>query len=349
MKKLISLLLAALLVCALLLPAGAKTILPPLPLVVNEYGYTYTVAEHEDGNELTDVRYVGPLIVEIGADPAIVHVPKTLGNLPVTAENFTGAVFKDSPEIREFRIDKDHAQFCIDDHGFLFSKDGKTLVSIPNQRVQGIVHIPDDTEALGPCSILTKNPPVKDEKSVCLVIPASVTAIDENFADGKAPVLAGEAGSAAQSFAEENGLPFVLLGEGHTHTYFRIQDDASCTAPGEIWAECPCGAVADFGNTGVIETIPPLGHDWLEHTVEKENGKEYIEIYCTRCGEVRSSTPANTDDCGCRCHKINRTWSISLTKDNWKDVFQNLIFRFKLAFWHLSGTHQYCECGARHF
>ena len=344
MKKLISILLAVLLVCSLLVPAGAKTIFPPILPLVGEYGYTYTVTESEDGNTLSDVHYAGALIVEIGTDTETVFVPKTLGDAPVTAENFTGAVFKDSPEIRAFKTDEDNTQFSVKE-GLLFSKDGKTLVAVPNQLVQGIVRIPDGTEKLGPCSVLMKDPPVKDEKSVCVVIPASVTEIAEDFADGKAPALAGTAGSAAQRFAEANGLTFILLGEGHTHIYFRAVTEATCTNGGKTTVTCPCG------NCILNEQTKPLGHDWYRRTVEKDDGTKYVESYCARCGEIRSSRLADTEEnsCGCRCHQINRTWSISLTRDNWKEVFQNLIFRFKLAFWHLSGSHQYCDCGARHY
>ena len=345
MKKLISLLLTLLLVCALMLPAGAKTILPPLPLVINEHGYTYTVVEHEEGNELTDVRYVGPLIAPIGADTSSVYVPKTLGEVPVTTENFGGAVFSGSPEILAFSVDDDNAQFSVKD-GLLFTKDGKTLIAVPNLLVKGIVRIPDGTEKLGPCSVLIKNPPAEDEKSVCIVIPASVTEIDANFADGKAPVLAGYADSAAQSFAEENGLTFVLLGEGHTHSYFRCVTEATCLHGGETTVTCPCG------NCIFSEQTKPLSHNWRTRETEKEDGKRYLETYCTSCGTVKYSRLADTEDgpaCSCRCHKINRTWSISLTKDNWQEVFRNAIFRIKLAFWRLSGTHLYCECGARHY
>lgn len=349
MKKTISILLALLLVCLLVLPAGATVIYPPLPILSDEYGYTYDVEETEDGKVLTDVRYVGPsLLTPITADAAEgIYVPKTLGDVPVTPENFTGAVFAfyfGSKAQSDFRLDEDNTQFTLID-GMLFTKDGKTLVAVPGNLVQGIVRIPDGTEKLGEYSVVIKNPPVENEQSVCIVIPASVTEIDENFAGGKTPALAGSAGSAAERFAEENGLTFVLLGEGHTHTYFRCEKEATCLHGGEITVTCPCG-VCIYG-----EQSKPLSHNWTTRRTEKEDGKTYIEVYCSRCGEIRSSNLADTEDidCDCLCHKINRTWALEVTKDNWTQVLRNAIFRFKLAFWHLTGTHQFCGCGARHY
>ena len=345
MKKCISLLLTALLLFAVMLPAGATTILPPLFPIADKNGYTFTVNETEEGPVLCDVVFVGTYVYPFSSMAEEAYIPKTLGGVPVTTENFGGAVFSGSPEILAFSVDDDNAQFSVKD-GLLFTKDGKTLIAVPNLLVKGIVRIPDGTEKLGPCSVLIKNPPVEDEKSVCIVIPASVTEIDANFADGKAPVLAGYADSAAQSFAEENGLTFVLLGEGHTHSYFRCVTEATCLHGGETTVTCPCG------NCIFSEQTKPLSHNWRTRETEKEDGKRYLETYCTSCGTVKYSRLADTEDgpaCSCRCHKINRTWSISLTKDNWQEVFRNAIFRIKLAFWRLSGTHLYCECGARHY
>lgn len=345
MKKTISILLSVLLVCALMLPAGAKTIYPPILPIADENGYTYDVEETEGVKELKNVRYVGQVLILIGTDTDTVYVPKTLGDVAVTTENFDGSVFTGAPAFRSFKVDEDNTQFSVKD-GLLFTKDGKTLVAVPNQLMTGIFAIPDGTEKLGKDCIALQDPPVEDEKGVCIVIPASVTGIDEAFVGGKAPVLAGYAGSAAQSFAEENGLTFVLLGEGHAHTYFRTVTEATCENSGTTKVICPCGDCI------FTETTKPLGHDWYKRTTEREDGKTYAEIYCAACGKIQQSYPVDSEGhavCSCRCHQINRTWSISITKDNWKDVFQNLIFRFKLAIWHLSGTHQYCECGARHF
>ena len=338
MKRTVSLLLTAVLLLSLALPAGAKVILPPLPLLTTEHGYTYTVEETEEGKTLSGVRYT-----ESEEDTA--YVPKTLGGVPVTTDNLDGTAFLNGPAIAAFAVDEDNTQFSVRD-GLLFSKDGKTLIAVPNAAVRGIVRIPDGVEALGTHCLDLRNPPVEDEKGVCVCIPASVTSIAPDFVGGKAPAIAGEANTAAEAFAAENGLPFLLLGEGHTHTYFRCVTEATCLQGGEVLIVCPCGVVV-YG-----EALPPLEHEWSWHDIEKEDGRSYREVYCVLCGEVRSSRLSDSEtfeDCDCRCHKINRTWAFELTKENWKEVLQNVIFRFQLAYWHLIGINQYCACGARHF
>ena len=342
MKKLVSLLLAVVLLLSLMLPAAATTIYPPIdwPIILDdgENGYTYTLTETEEGNVLSDVRYV--------SSEKDAYVPKTLGGVAVTSDNLDGKTFYyGKTYVRSFTVDEDNEFFSVSD-GVLLTKDCKTLVYYPEKKISGVCRLPDGVESIGAYSFYTGNGVAENEQSLCFVIPASVTEISADAFAGRSPVLAGEAGSEAERFSEENGLTFIVLGEEHTHAYFRTEVPATCTESGKVLVVCPCGETASS------EEIKPLGHDWRERTVEKEDGKSYFEIYCSACGEIKLSRLAgveNGDVCSCRCHKINRTWAIELTKDNWQEVLRNVIFRFKLAVWHLSGTHQVCECGMRHY
>ncbi|MBQ7597891.1 MAG: hypothetical protein IJU56_04855 [Clostridia bacterium] len=345
MKKCISLLLTALLVFAVMLPAGATTILPPIFRIADENGYTFTVNETEEGPVLTDVEFIGTYTYPFSDMAEEAYVPKTLGGVPVTTENLTSKAFFGSKAITGFTTDADNTCFSVKD-GLLFTKDGATLIAVPNQTINGIFRIPDGTQTVAAFSIPLVSEKVADEKAVCICIPASVSEISPDFVGGRAPAIAGFADSAAQRFAEENGLPFILLGEGHKHSYFRAVTEATCTESGKTVVSCPCGAVA------YTEETKPLGHEWSRLTKTHDDGKDYVEIYCIRCNEIQQSYPVDEEGnvlCDCRCHKINRTWALELTKDNWKEVFRNFVFRIKLAYWHMFGINQYCACGARHF
>ena len=208
MKKCISLLLTALLLFAVMLPAGATTILPPLFPIADENGYTFTVNETEEGPVLCDVVFVGTYVYPFSSMAEEAYIPKTLGGVPVTTENLTGEAFFGSKDITGFTIDADNASFSVQD-GLLFSKDGATLIAVPNQSINGIFCIPDGTQTVAAYSIPLVSEKIADEKGVCICIPASVNEISPDFVGGRAPVIAGFADSAAQQFAEENGLTIL--------------------------------------------------------------------------------------------------------------------------------------------
>ena len=128
-----------------------------------------------------------------------------------------------------------------------------------------------------------------------ITIPATVTVIEEeafglfnggtpikgfkrtNYIDGF--TITGYDGTAANRYADENGLKFISLGTydcDHTTTQIINKKDAECLNSGYTGdTMCSnCGVILSMGTK-----IPPVGHKY-------ENG------YCTVCG---SSRPESTD------------------------------------------------------
>ena len=166
----------------------------------------------------------------------------------------------------------------------------------------------------------------------CVIIPDSVTNIGEQkFFEG---CLCGSEGSYAQKYAEEHDIKFIVLGEGHTHSYFvQYRGFPTCVSGDEAVFICPCGK---------------------EYTVELEANPNEHDLgmgeyeYCRNCGKPADECYTDDEECSCKCHGIiMRNYSFSF--DSIFDFISDLFFRLKLIFWHLTGTHQYCECGIRHY
>lgn len=197
--------------------------------------------------------------------------------------------------------------------------------------------VPDDVTFIGKdddfsCSSLTVNSPD------CVIEP------DEKYE--AAVTLCGVKGSAAEKTAEENGYPFILLSEGHVHTYISvIKSAATCVSEGKVITYCPCGETE-----AKITVVPATGE---HHYVFTYPLMKYV---CADCGEQRPITPIIIDDgddddeyidedeCTCVCHADEHIDLSSLSS-----IFDCVIYRIKLLFWRLTHTHQTCECGRRHY
>ncbi len=166
----------------------------------------------------------------------------------------------------------------------------------------------------------------------CIVVPDSVTEIGEQNFWG---YLCGSEGSCAQKFAEENGIDFILMGEGHVHNYFydyNASTDPTCVSGGEAVFVCPCGKTY---KTGLDKA--PYAHEYDD------------DDFCIYCGDYLWDFDDDEDECSCdcRCHSIEHSYDPSF--DGIFSFLSDLFFRLKIVFWHLTGTHQYCECGCRHY
>ena len=273
------------------------------------------------------------------------YIPKTFMGVELTADNLTGdnLLSYTAP----YSVDEDNPYFSVRD-GVLFTKDGKTLVSCPLEYIYGrhdmyeatafdygFYRIPDGTEKLGVESVIAT-------KGSCVVFPPSVTEIAPDCGIRKGACIAALPGSAAQQYAQEKELLFLPLGETHSHTWFRVENVATCMEDGTLRAECPCGAVAR------TETRPldPDAH-WFVWEIEQSTGRDAYR--CLLCGKVDHyyGEPEPTD-CACTCHALDRNVVPTFQKGFW-GTLKNLVFRLCLFVWRMTGTHQYCECGARHY
>ena len=127
-KKLISLLLCAVMALGMLLPAFADDI-------PAENGYIYEVRDTEDGPMLYIYWYEG--------EEEEAFVPKTLAGIAVTPKNFTGSVFCNGSPVRSIRVEEDNPYFKTVD-GALYTTDGKTLVFYPQTEDETyLLTIPD--------------------------------------------------------------------------------------------------------------------------------------------------------------------------------------------------------------
>ena len=169
----------------------------------------------------------------------------------------------------------------------------------------------------------------------------------------------GYTGTAAETYANENGFEFIALDEEHTHTYsdWAVTTEPTCTAEGEETRTCSvCGEsetrtiekaahkiVIDTSvtptctKTGVTEgqhcsvcgevlveqqTIAAAGHN--------DNNSDGI---CDSCGEdLGTHTPS--ENCSCACHKGG---------------IEKLFFKIALFFQKLFKKNQVCKCGVWHY
>ena len=309
-KKTCILLLSFLLLLTAATPAIARIIGQPY-----ESGYYYRT---DNGDTLTVLWFYGWCEKET-------YVPKTVAGIPLTPENLDGYTFW--PHYRSFRVDDDNEYFRVID-GALFSKNGKTLISAPESYFTGLYLIPEGTQTVGYYSLCTYE--------ACVYFPASVTDIDPDCNMKYDAVVAGYPGSAAETFAAENDLRFIEMGEGHTHCYFRNDQPATCVDGGVVTVVCPCGAVA----YEAFSEADPDAHRFELGVDAKTNS---VTTKCIYCG-----VGDNDVNCTCRCHKLDKS-VVPTFRNGAADTLSNLIFRIKLLFWRLTGTHRICECGARHY
>lgn len=164
----------------------------------------------------------------------------------------------------------------------------------------------------------------------CVIIPDSVKTIKGQYLDNAC--ICGSEGSYAQKYAKENGFEFIVLGEGHQHRYIPFTVYPNCINEGRIDYICPCGK---FGSS---VSYPPDGYEYGHDFIWDENDN-YV---CRFCG-----AEYETIGCSCKCHSLSKaTFPIP---GSLLSFFSDFFFRIKLVFWHLTGTHQYCECGKRHY
>lgn len=301
-----------------------------------ENGYRYRIEHTPDGDVLRDVAWDTWYSARGG------YVPKTLGGIDLTPDVLNGAVFygtDDDPWIREFSVDDDNPWFTVRD-GALYTKDGKTAVAFPELRKK-IYVIPDGTQTIGSRSMVA---PCQS----CIVYPDSVTTIEddairlERAYDGCDFRIAAAPGSAAESYAAKMRYAFLPMGETHTHVYYYVEQPPTCIEPGYRSAQCPCGDIY------TTEALPPDpdAHRWVLVRLDQDE-----QIVCFYCGvkRVYAYEPPQTDDgCACMCHKLNHFPLAVLFAFNEGSV-RSFVYCFVLFFWRVTGTHQYCACGARHY
>ncbi len=348
-----------------------------------EKQFVYYIEEYYDDDFYEDIW----LYDYIGTDD-VIYIPKTLGGYDLTPDYLDAWVFENS-DASAFSVDADNEYFSVkdgvlfskdgteliaypngkagdsydipegvetlDDECFFYSSlkevtfpstlayigynafgdffadffeqtdgliyAGNNLVGYADNYIKDTVTVKDGTE-----KILNYAFPYWSE---FVVIPDSVKEIGEE--QEYFGYICGNEGSYAQKFAEENDVLFVVMGENHKHMYVRtVIVEPTCVTEGKLGYWCPCG---DEKFTTAIEADKKNGHRY----VEDSSG----ELVCKYCGEVKPH------ECTCRCHKVAYSMIPSFT-DFW-DLIANLFFKLKVVIWHLTGTHQYCECGARHY
>lgn len=341
MKKLIAIVLTAVILFGAAASAYAEEI--DYNKVQFEFGNTYTISYIP--SETPDEPGFTYLFYNIYAGAKTAYIPRTLAGVELTTETLTGANIYDLRA--PFSVDEDNPYFTVRD-GVLFTKDGKTMVSCPLAYIYGrhnmnedtafdygFYRIPEGTERLGCESIRVSN-------SACVVFPPSVTEIDPDCGIYEDACIAALPGSAAERYANENGILFLPLGETHTHTWFRVENVATCISDGNVRAECPCGAIAQEKTLAA----DPEAHwfDWF-----REESTDLYGHICVWCGKVdRYYRETETTDCTCACHTLDK-YPVPTFQNSFTTTIRNIVYRIRLFFWRMTGTHQYCECGARHY
>ncbi|MBQ6019155.1 MAG: hypothetical protein IJL26_03150 [Clostridia bacterium] len=335
LKKIFPALLAVLLAAVCAVPAFAeRQEEPEYDVWISEGYFEYKLTKTEDGPALKTVYFSKALR---GEDA---YIPKTLAGIELTPELLPGSHINNY--LTPFRVDDDNAYFSVID-GALCTKDGQTLISVPYYKIYGryavdspilggIYAVPEGIRTVAADSLWATD-------ATCVVISDSVTRIDPASGVERAGAIAGRRGAEAERFAAENGVPFVSLGEDHAHVWFRVRNDATCVEDGETAAACPCGERTD------AVTIPPRsGAHWYEYTDDTLSS-----FCCVYCGEeYRRNADADPSGCGCACHTLDKT-RIQAGKRDVIAVLKGIVYRFRLILWRLTGTHRYCDCGARHY
>lgn len=339
MKKMISAMLALLLLALTAVPAAAEEDIDYNQIeYVSESAYIFAFIRDlsSEATRFTALYYYS-------RDDLTSYIPKTLLDVELTPEILNGEqiLLNRTP----FRVDADNAYFSVRD-GALFTKDGKTLLSIPHDSVYGrhapdedyfwdggMVTIPDGTRELAAYSVFA-------DEGACVVIPDSVTKISPECQIFGS--IAAAPGGAAEAYAHKNGNEFIPMGETHTHAYFRIANDANCTQSGSVTVQCPCGKVI---YSQAIDPVPDA--HWYGRCPDQQTGS-YARC-CIACGKPKPTAgDTGAADCTCACHTICKDVLPSVNK-GFVTTVKNCIYRLRLLVWRLTGTHQYCACGARHY
>ena len=331
-RRALSLLLAALLPLLTAMPALAATVYR------DGYGIDYTVEEAGGERVFTKLTFY-----YYRGCPAA-YLPKELDGVPLTADNVTGENLYDFGA--PFQVDADNEFFAARD-GMLYTKDLSTLVSCPWQYVYGwndpdgasyyenggIFYVPEGTQRLGRWCLNTN-------RGVCVVIPDSVTFLDEDCGIYEETAIAANPGGAAEAWALAHGVTFIPLGETHSHVWFRTVTAVTCLTDGRTAVSCPCGEVL------YEETTPadPAAHVYWWCPVGP-NGED--KKVCEVCHREQEKDAAEVS-CSCACHTIEKDLA-GLAGGGASALLKGLLYRVRLLFWRLAGTHQYCECGARHY
>ena len=335
LKKAAVLLLAALF-AALSFPAFAADDAP----ASFEAGFSYRTSVIDGETAVVLATYEG--------GESEIFVPKTLGGYPLTPAAIRADTFLGCPAGAVFRTDDDNAYFKAED-GALFSKDGKILYRLPVPADTTVVSVPAGVETMADACVLYP---------AALVVPASVVTVGESGGRLEDTVIAGERGSAAEQWALSHGNRFVSLGQDHEHVFFRdaVVKEATCTESGEARLICPCG------ETRTVQT-DATGHRFR---LIFQNGK--IGFFCVYCGRSRQEIEGGEDPivpivpvdpeepevtpetCTCVCHKFSRDpGDLFDTSNGAMGILRDFFYRLRLVYWRLTGTRQYCECGARHY
>lgn len=327
MKKPLSLLFAAVLLLSVLWPVHGET----LPATRWEAGYSFRVLPSDDGGVLSDITYM------VEPEDGVVYVPKTLGGVTLTPDNFTGKVFcRDYwSGYSAFRVDDDNAWFTTID-GALYSKDGKTGIAYPNTVDCAVYMIPEGTQRVEAFSFF-------GAPAECIRLPDSLLACaDDAFAYSADFYIAAHPGGIAESFAAANDIPFIALGEGHMHTYFRYHLEETCVSPGRILVQCPCGDVYCDEQIPVDSTAHDCPWRW---DADKD---EFVWEKCIYCGA--DPNDRNTwVACSCVCHRFRYVFDASFLKDNFLSMLPVFLYPLRLFVWRILGIQKMCICGARHY
>lgn len=339
MKKTMSALLALLLLALTALPAAAEDTDYNKVMYSIEDGYMISyILDDSSGTTTFSYLFYYPLNAKES------YIPRSYLGVEITPEILCGTriSFRCAP----FRVDADNPYFSVRD-GALYTKDGETLISVPHRLIygnhseddweeywrSGMYAVPDNTRRLGRYS-------VDAEEGACIILPDSVTQIDPDC--GIYGAIAAAPGGAAEAYAREHGNEFIALGETHKHTYFRISNDANCTQGGNVRVQCPCGKVVYTETTDPI----PDAH-WFELCTEP--GTNTVTRRCAVCDTKKPDTATHFGtDCKCACHTIDRFILPGIRRD-FRTTLKNCIYRVRLFFWRMTGKHQYCTCGARHY
>lgn len=217
--------------------------------------------------------------------------------------------------------------------GAWYTHNGERLGWFDGPDYESMFRIADGTRELDSDCLSPKN-------TLVVVFPDSVTLIPDDVCDPdyfRFLHFAGSTGSAAQQFAAEHDIPFTVLGEGHEHEYFYlIIEKNTCVTNGYAEFICPCGDVQKEIPLVADESL----HEWETIHID-DDGNEWQ--HCAYCDGYRSVAP-----CSCFCHKLSRA-KLPSFKGDFAGFLKDFIFRLKLVLWRLTGQHQYCECGARHY
>ena len=301
-----------------------------------EEGYWFRTIQTAGGPMLIDVTFRGE------TEDGTVYVPKTLGGILLTPNNFYADVFWEYDcelsTIRAFRVDDDNEQFTIVENA-LYTKDGETALVFPDDPSSVIYTVPDGTQTIAENSLSIVC-------ADCICIPDSVQTIESNYI----PAIAANPGTAAEAYASRNGIDFVAFGADHAHRYYSFRVEPTCVQNGRNLVQCPCGKIY------CDKTLPPdevNGHCFSY--VEEEYGGWYEQ--CINCGitwdeweEQFEPDEPDENDCTCICHTVfhfaEKHDSDSLDKVT---LYRVLIYYVKLFVWRIIGVNQYCQCGKRHY